>query len=161
MTSIINWIISPIDSINKWNAGPRPNLDPKAIIADIDKDQYLSSIEFKLGQRSVHSNSLGANYEQFDSIKVIQRALIAIGLISVKRNENYWWSSSNFAWGTYGRSTISAVLTLQKEAGITGGHEGRIFGPESLDALKKALAAKAEGKDWKTAVHKPPKTAAK
>lgn len=157
MTTITQWISSPIDSFKKWQAGPRPDISPKSILAEIGKDSYMNGMEFKLGKRSLICNSIGHNFDQRAAVQVVQKGLIALGLIKVDRATKYWWSNSNFAWGTYGPSTKAAAYEIQTMAGIKNGQEGRIFGPESLDNLKVALAAKAEGKDWKTAITKPQK----
>ena len=149
-----------------FNVGPEPDLNPRAILAELNGDRLLRSKDFVIGGKSLRSNAYAAYTHtpmQKKSIATIQKGLIALGLIKVDRSEKEWWripkqpyndSVGGFGWGEYGARTVKAVDEFQKLAGIFG-NAGNIFDHDTLKAFKKALEALAEGRDWREEI-KPP-----
>ena len=151
MKKIIDWIL--------YEKTPKPNLDPRAILEEMGKDPLMNSEDFRKGEKSLSSDQITIVVGRKQSIALVQKGLIALGLIKIDTTKEGWWrkprspysdAGGGFAWGSYGPKTVNAVEEFQKIAGIEG-RNGHIFGEGTLVALKAALRAKAEGKDWKAA----------
>lgn len=140
-----------VDSVSKKSAGPQPDMKPQAVLDDVENNITFNSTDFKVGIASLHSDLMGPStvFEK-DAIKIVQRGLIELGLIRIDRTKKYWWGK--FSWGVYGPATTQAVKDLQALAGIKNGKNGKVFGPDTLAALRAALDAKSKGKDWKADV---------
>jgi hypothetical protein len=134
------------DYLKARDAGPKPNLDPDAIMSEIEKDPVFNNEKFRDGK--ICLRSFDSMFPQERQVETVQKALIALGIFKVDTTRRYWWikpsgtsrdTDGGVAWGTYGPRTIAAVRKLQDAAGIKDGMEGRLFGRDSLRMLQTAL----------------------
>ena len=151
-----------VDKIRKMQAGPAPDLNPKNILKELGENNIIKSDDFKNGKISICSDNFNTGIQGQDkAVAIIQRGLIALGLMKVDMTKKYWWRKplvfddleGGISWGSYGPRTEEAVRKLQDLGGIgpEKGHKGSLFGRETEKILETALAEKAKNKnvDWK------------
>jgi hypothetical protein len=154
-----------IDKVKKMQAGPAPDLNPKNILRELEKNNIIKSDDFKNGKISICSDNFNAGIQGQDkAVVIIQRGLIALGLMKVDMTKKYWWRKplvfddieGGISWGRYGPRTEEAVNKLQDIGGIDPekGHKGSLFGRDTLKIFETALEAKAKKMDWISAVKK-------
>ena len=153
------------DKMEEKQAGPKPDLDPDHILAELAGNDIIKSQDFKNGKISICFDNFGSisrvdlqNREK--AIVIIQRGLIALGLMNVDTTQKYWWrkpgkfslddTGGGISWGNYGPRTERAIWFFQLAGCIDPkeGREGKIFGRDTEKFLETALKAMAEGKDW-------------
>ena len=155
------------DKIAKKMAGPEPDLDPAHILEQLNKNELLQSENFKSGKTSISFDTSGVNPpadKRDPALIIIQRALVALGLLKVDRTKKYWWTRKDafpykiddgrITWGEYGQKTTKAVAELQDLSGINldKGKRGAWFGRDTLPVLKVALDAMVKKQDWRKVV---------
>jgi len=152
-----NGDISPVKAGGSWWCklwnGDEPKTDAKTVLKEIKSLGGGVFREIESGKTTLlHKDLERLSDRGKKAMAIVQRGLIGLGLIKIDKNQKCSWS--NFSFGIYGDQTAAAIKTLQDAAGISRaeGKDGRKFGKDSLSALTKALAANAEGKDWKEAV---------
>lgn len=152
--------------VKSYIYGNEPDLKPKDILADMSKNDLIKKIE--AGEITLHdaqSEGFPAKGED-GAVAIMQRGLIALGLIKADKCVPCWWT--DFSFGLYGPQTTEAIRQLQATAGIKYEDErlgknltkeivqseptGQRLGPQTITILKNALEAKAQGKNWKAEI---------
>ncbi|MBU0574309.1 MAG: hypothetical protein KKH83_07530 [Candidatus Margulisbacteria bacterium] len=120
------------------------------ILRLINENFLLSKVEEgKVTIVSKHKD--GSTSATIEAMTLVQKALSLLCLFHPR---------SDTEWGVYGDTTIAAIRRLQREKPIDS--DGQFFGISTFAALKNALIAIKEGRNWKLAVKnsEPPKKAA-